>query len=198
MRIIISLFWIFLCAVGHAQTALDQFWDDLKSFSADFEQQTFDDRGQLLRKSRGHIDFLAPNRFYIQDDHGQVIVADGQWIWMHDRDLNQVIRKSQNHALKEAPAAVLFRGRQLQDIYHIAEIGQKGDLIWYEARPRQDETFDAILLGFRGQALCDLEMRDAFAQKTTIHFINGRKNSSLPAARFVFHTPEHADVVIEE
>jgi len=125
MLTIANFLLVLFLPIVYAQSALDSFWTDLKSFSADFEQSTFDDKDQLLRKSQGHIDFVAPNRFHIADNHGQTIVADGQWIWIYDRDLNQVIRKRQTHVFKEAPAAVLFRGKQLQEVYDITAIGQK-------------------------------------------------------------------------
>jgi outer membrane lipoprotein carrier protein len=197
MLTIANFLLVLLLPIVYAQSALDIFWTDLKSFSADFEQSTFDDKDQLLRKSQGHIDFVAPNRFHISDDHGQTIVADGQWVWIYDRDLNQVIRKRQTHVFKEAPAAVLFRGKQLQEVYDIAAIGQKNGILWYQARPKQGEAFEVIRLGFGGGTLCQAELQDAFAQKTQIRFLNSQKNVSIDEKRFIFHIPDHADIVEE-
>jgi len=125
MLTIANFLLVLLLPIVYAQSALDIFWTDLKSFSADFEQSTFDDKDQLLRKSQGHIDFVAPNRFHISDDHGQTIVADGQWVWIYDRDLNQVIRKRQTHVFKEAPAAVLFAVNNCKKYMTLPRIGQK-------------------------------------------------------------------------
>ena len=198
MATIASLFFLWLFPVLDAQTALDHFWNDLKSFSADFSQSTFDDKNQVIRESRGHIDFVAPNRFHITDNHGQTIVADGQWVWIYDHDLNQVIRRPQSRVFSEAPAAILFRGKQLQEVYAITETGKKNGVFWYEAKPKQGESFDVIHLGFCENTLCQVEMQDAFGQKTVIHFLNVWKNKNIAAEHFVFHVPGHADVVTEE
>jgi outer membrane lipoprotein carrier protein len=198
MLTIANFLLVLLLPLVYAQNALDSFWTDLKSFSADFEQSTFDDKDRLLRKSQGHIDFVAPNRFHISDNHGQTIVADGQWVWIYDRDLNQVIRKRQTHVFREAPAAVLFRGKQLQEVYDITAIGQKNSILWYQARPKQGEAFEVIRLGFCGDTLCQVELQDAFAQKTQISFLNSQKNVPIDEKRFIFHVPDHADIVVEE
>ena len=61
------------------------------------------------RTSSGTFEFQRPNRFRFayRKPFEQVIVADGQTLWLHDPDLNQVTARRQAQALASTPAALV-------------------------------------------------------------------------------------------
>ena len=62
--------------------------------------------------SSGYFEFLRPRRFKFisQKPFEQNIVADGQTLWLHDLDPNQVIARKQASALGSTPAALIASG----------------------------------------------------------------------------------------
>ena len=71
---------------------LDSFIQDVETFQADFEQTLYDEDSEPLQTSTGTISLKRPGRFiwsYSSPDT-QEIVADGERIWLYDKDLEQV------------------------------------------------------------------------------------------------------------
>ena len=88
------------CAVFAARAdALDtlrEFVRDVKSGRASFTQTVTSADGVKKRSSSGSFEFARPNRFRFAyaKPFEQLIVSDGQKVWIHDVDLNQVsVRK---------------------------------------------------------------------------------------------------------
>ena len=71
---------------------------------ADFQQKVFDKSGKLVQESRGNFSFLRPGRFrwtYVKPP--QLIVGDGERVWIHDADLNQVTVRRATRVLARSP-----------------------------------------------------------------------------------------------
>src|ERR1041385_4599310 len=92
---------LLLCAfasVAQAE-AVERFRTFLKttqSARADFEQKVYGRENRLLQESKGSFVFQRPGRFRwtYAKPVDQVIVGDGERVWIHDRDLNQIGRAS--------------------------------------------------------------------------------------------------------
>ena len=102
MRYPIALLFAALCATSTfaAETArarLDAFAKDLRSVSAHFEQQAFDPKGGAGKTSRGELALKAPRQFRWDTvaPYAQLIVADGEKVWIYDADLEQVTVRAQ-------------------------------------------------------------------------------------------------------
>ena len=76
--------------------SLERFQSYLRTTQAargDFEQKVYDKSGKLVQDSRGSFSFLRPDRFrWTYAKPQQVIVGDGERVWIHDADLNQIGR----------------------------------------------------------------------------------------------------------
>src|SRR4029453_5924159 len=85
------------------------FLSTTQSARADFEQQVFGREGKVTQTSKGMFVFLRPGGFCwtCAKPVGQVIVGDGERVWIHDRDLNQVTVRRLSKALGSTPAALL-------------------------------------------------------------------------------------------
>ena len=86
---------LLLCTVGlaHADAldALKAFVRDAKTGQANFAQTVTAPDGLKKKTSSGSFEFARPNRFRFTyaKPFEQVIVADGQKVWIYDSDLNQ-------------------------------------------------------------------------------------------------------------
>jgi len=94
---------------------------------ADFEQKVFDRERKLVQESKGSFSFLRPGRFrwnYAQP-YPQLIVGDGERVWIYDRDLNQVTVRKISKALGSTPAALLAGASDIDKAFDLSDGGDR-------------------------------------------------------------------------
>ncbi|HAT31648.1 MAG TPA: outer membrane lipoprotein carrier protein LolA [Janthinobacterium sp.] len=147
--------------------------------------------------SSGTFEFARPGKFiwtYVKP-YDQLLQADGERLYIYDKDLNQVTVKKLGNALGSSPAAILFGSNDLEKNFTLAESGTREGLEWLKATPKaKDTTFDEISIGLRNGVPEAMELRDSFGQTSVLAFKNFQKNPALSAAHFKFVMPKGADV----
>ena len=177
--------------------ALNAFVRDARTGSAEFTQTVTSPDGAKRRTSSGTFEFSRPNRFRFSytKPFEQVIVADGQRLWVYDPDLNQVISRKQSSALAATPAALLA-GAQLERDFQLSTEPAREGLEWVKATPKQaDGGFESLRIGFRNAELAAVDITDSLGQRSLLQFRNLKLNRPLPADRWVFAVPRGADVI---
>jgi outer membrane lipoprotein carrier protein len=163
--------------------------------------------GQAVRtkSSSGSFAFQRPGRFSFAYTRPfeQRIVADGQTLWLHDLDLNQVTARKQAQVLGSTPAALVASAsdlRALQADFTLQAAPEADGLQWVVATPKaRDTQLHSVRAGFRssdkGVTLAVLDMLDSFGQRSVLTFSGFELNPALPAETFVFRPPAGADVL---
>jgi outer membrane lipoprotein carrier protein len=195
------LAFAFLLFLHNSDAAsLERFQSYLRTTQAaqgEFTQKVYDKSGKLVQESRGSFAFLRPGRFrwtYVKPQ--QVIVGDGERVWIHDADLNQVTVRRVTRVLGATPAALLAGASDIAEAFDLKEIGTKDGLEWLEARPREKEAgFDSVRLGFNVGGVEAMELLDHFGQTTVLHFTNVVRNPQIDPGTFRFTPPKGADVL---
>jgi outer membrane lipoprotein carrier protein len=184
-----------------AASSLDRFADFLKSTQsgkAEFEQKVLDRNRKVVQESKGTFLFQRPGRFrwtYVKP-YSQLIVGDGQRVWIYDDDLNQVTVRKIDQALGHTPAALLAGNNAVVKAFNLADRGSRDGMEWVEATPRDTESsFDKIRLGFGFSGLQAMELQDNFGQTTVLRFTSFQRNPTLDAGQFRFTPPKGADVL---
>lgn len=193
--------------------ALELFLKTAASGRADFTQVvTAPPReGQVARTriSNGSFEFQRPGRFRFVYGKplAQTIVADGQTLWLHDVDLNQVTARAQAGALGGTPAALIAAAPDLRTLradYQLANAPEREGLQWVLATPRaRDGQVQTVRVGLREvesggkktAELAALEIVDNFGQRSLLTFSRVQLNVNLPAETFRFRPPAGADVI---
>jgi outer membrane lipoprotein carrier protein len=176
---------------------LRAFVRDVKSGHGDFTQTVTAPDGVRKKSSSGTFDFMRPNRFRFAytKPFEQTIVGDGEKVWIHDADLNQVSSRKIGQALGATPAALLA-GASIERDFDLANLPPKDGLDWAEARPRaKDGAFQLVRVGFRGNELAALEIVDSFGQKSLLQFSGFAANVPVAAESFRFKVPAGADLI---
>ncbi len=176
---------------------LREFVRDVKSGHAQFTQSVTAPDGARKKDSSGSFDFARPNRFRFAyaKPFEQTIVADGEKVWIYDRDLNQASSRKIGQALGATPAALLAGGSLDKD-FELSNLPPRDGLEWAEAKPKaKDGAFQAVRVGFRGKDLAALEIVDSFGQKSLLLFKAFAANAALPAETFRFTVPPGADLI---
>jgi outer membrane lipoprotein carrier protein len=176
------------------------FLRDTQSARTEFEQKVYDRDKRLVQASSGTFAFQRPGRFrwQIQVPYEQLIVGDGERVWIHDPDLNQVTVRTMGRALGSTPAALLAGSTEVARAFELANVGEIAGLEWLEARPRdKDAGFERIRLGLGADGVEAMELYDHFGQTTLLQFSRFVRNPSFDPATFRFTPPKGADVLGE-
>ncbi|MBS4038813.1 MAG: outer membrane lipoprotein chaperone LolA [Hydrogenophaga sp.] len=199
---------VLLACAAHADSlqTLDTFLKDVSSGRASFTQvvtspQRSGEARPRTRTSTGRFEFLRPDRFRFEyaRPFPQTIVADGQTLWLHDVDLNQVTARNQKAALGSTPAALVAAGGNLQSLAAVFDLKAAADadgLQWVEARPKAtDGQLRLVRVGLRGRQLVVLDIEDGLGQRSVITFSDWQSGPGLAPADFRFVPPAGADVI---
>ena len=188
-------------ARADALADLHAFMDDARSGRAEFSQQVTPRDGHAQPQVTGTVAFQRPGKFRwdVQKPYRQLIVADGQKVWLWDPDLNQLTVKAQAKALGATPAALLAgENRHLEQDFALSDRGTSEGLAWVEAVPKGGDTgFSSIRLGFSGKDLARMDLLDSFGQLTRIRFSRFEHGLSHPEGLFQFSRPAGADQIDE-
>ncbi|MDT8405294.1 outer membrane lipoprotein chaperone LolA [Sulfuriflexus sp.] len=185
---------------GIGDVRLKAFFEEVDSIRADFVQQVLNPQNQALQQTSGTMLLSRPGRFrwdYTQP-YRQLIVANGEKVWLYDVDLEQVTVKKFDAAMGSTPALLLSSGANIEDNFSVRDLGMKNDLAWVELTPKnKDSGFEKLLLGFGEHNLQHMELQDSFGQLTRLSFTNIERNPELESAQFDFVPPAGVDVIGE-
>jgi outer membrane lipoprotein carrier protein len=213
LRLLCAPVWLLLASAAGAAEPLEQlhaFLAQTSSARGDFTQQnpptapaSAAPKGAaaaVVQVARGSFEFLRPGRFRwtYRTPYEQLIVSDGQHLFLYDKDLNQVTRKKLAGALPASPASILFGANDFEHDFQVQNDGSKDGIDWVRATPKARESmFESIRIGFQAAMPVAMELRDSFGQSTRLAFDHLQRNPGLPADRFQFTPPAGADVLEE-
>jgi len=186
-----------VAARADAVDTLKAFVRDVKTGRAAFTQTVTSPDGVKKKTSSGRFEFSRPDRFRFDytKPFEQVIVSDGQKVWIYDADLNQASSRKLTEALGASPAALLTGGDLTRGFDLVALPSQNG-LDWAQATPKNAEgAFQSMRIGFRGDQLAAVEIVDGFSQRSLLQFTQFAANVELPPQGFKFVVPPGVEVL---
>jgi outer membrane lipoprotein carrier protein len=202
MKISALVTLLFVAACAHAaepaRARLDAFATDLQSVSAGFEQHVTDANGGAGKTTHGTLALQAPRqlRWDTTAPYKQLIVADGEKVWVYDEDLEQVSVRPQGTEEAHSPLTVLTNLSQLDQDFATSEQGERDGLVWLRLKSKdKDPQFAYADLGFDAGGLERMRFEDTLGDKTEIVFSGWKRNPKLDPGLFKFTPPPGVDVV---
>ncbi len=172
--------------------------EQLKNFSALFEQNVIDESGRTVEYSSGTVRLLAPAYFrwdYV-GDYPQQIVADGKQIWHYDIELEQITVKSQARTIEQSPLTVLMQPERLSELFDSQYLIDTPEMTHIRLLPvRSGGDLEYVDLGFEQTLLTSVAIRDGFGQETLIRFSEIDLEADVDLTRFQFIPPPGVDVL---
>ena len=202
-RLLIALCLLPLSLTAHAgaREQLDAFSRGIDGLSANFAQRVYGPNGDVKDKSGGTVKLRAPRQFRweVTQPFPQLIVADGDNLWVYDPDLEQVNVRNQSAEENSSPLAVLIDPSELERQFTVKEGGRSQGLDWLELRPKkpEDAPFERARLGFGAAGLVRMDLHDGLGQRTVLGFSAWKRNPAFAADTFAFTPPAGVDVVGE-
>jgi outer membrane lipoprotein carrier protein len=192
---------LFTAAAAHADAvdALREFTREARTGRASFTQTVTSADGARKKASSGSFEFARPNRFRFAytKPYEQLIVGDGENVWLYDPDLQQATVRPIDQALGATPAALLAGTGVDKDFELKAQPSAQG-IDWVQAIPRveSDATgFQALRIGFKGRTLAALDLLDNFGQRSLLTFGDVAINVAPATDAFRFTPPKGVDVL---
>ena len=199
MRYVIVFAWLLLSfsAVASPIESLARLLEPYRTFSADFQQSTLDSKGVSITEMTGALAIASESIFYWKTNppFSQVIVADGEVLWVFDKDLYQVQVRPLDDTLTASPAVILSGDLDvLGSRFQITE-ERSGTIAIYALQPRAtDEVTQQIVLRFDGARLLDLSIEDALGNRSLVSLTEVKYGKPADAL-FKFKPPDGADVI---
>jgi outer membrane lipoprotein carrier protein len=194
---------LLLCVLAQAAQAatverLRAFVRETQTARASFTQTVTDRNGRPKQEASGEFAISRPGKFRwsVAKPYQQLLVGDGERVWIYDPDLNQVVKRRADQALGTTPAALLAGKDDVERAFDWHDLPAADGLDWLGATPKDKESsFTEIRLGFDASGLAALEIFDNFGQRTRIKLAKLERNPKLSPDLFRFTPPKGADVV---
>ena len=196
------LFGAFGVAGDEDSQTLAALLDSMSSYRADFEQTVSSQFGEVLQTATGTMHLERPGRlrWAVDEPYPQLVVADGEHVWVYDPDLEQATVQSFEETVQGTPMMFLTDTAMLERNFRVGtkspteKSGQR-----FALSPRNPEStslFREITLTFSaGGVLVGLDIVDDLDQKTAMVFRHGELNPVLESGLFEFEVPEGVDVI---
>jgi outer membrane lipoprotein carrier protein len=183
---------------GDGADSLRRFLDDATTLRAEFRQSLYGPESAEPQVSEGVLMIKRPGRFRWEytEPEGQLVVCDGDRVWMYDQDLAQVTVRPIDDTLRGTPAMLLSGQATLDETFEVIGSRQEDGLVWIDLRPLSGSPeFDSLRIALADGALERMELKDALGQMTVIQLFDLERNIDLDDALFVFVPPDGADVI---
>lgn len=201
-RLVLSAALLLMAATAYGEDAgrelIDEFVDDVVTFSGNFEQALIAADGEVVEKTTGTLEIQRPGQFRwsYSEPYEQWLLADGTNIWSYDVDLAQVTVKPQAVALANTPALLLSGSDDALEQFDYQGSYIETETTWVRLVPKNTESgFLRVELGFIGDTLNRMVFFDNLEQTTLVELHDVVVNQAIESARFEFVIPEDVDVV---
>ena len=187
-------------AVKPALDRLQERYETTRTLTADFRQTVESPTLATPLESRGTVAFEKPNRMrwtYAAPDE-QVIVGDGETLWIYQPADKQVIKAPLGEAFQATTPVTFLAGLGRLDRDFDAALEREEPERWIlRLVPRKDSGIGTLRLVVRKSdaSIEEARVTDPVGTTTRIAFANERRNADLDAGMFRFTPPAGVDVV---
>src|SRR5690606_10779022 len=129
-----SMLAVVLCCVSatalaqNAEQTLQRKLATIKSFSAGFEQQVFDEQQQLLQQGKGELMLKQPAlfRFETTEPEPNLFIGDGSSLWFYNEPLEQLTIYDAANEVNRTPFVLLTSTKaELWAQYDVSQQGEQ-------------------------------------------------------------------------
>jgi len=208
MKILLKIFLLYIVCTApvfaetdtkpsQGEIYLEKFLSSTRTLQADFNQTLRTHDGEVLQQSEGEFYLNRPGKFRwnYRSPYEQIIVSDGERIWIYDVDLQQVTVQKQDAGLPTTPMALLEDSFKLHQSFHVSPLDEQQGVYRLKLVSKTKESdFGEIVVGLDEQGLRFMQLHDQFEQVTDIVFSDINTNTKLADDIFEFIPPEGVDV----
>ena len=202
MNLIFTLVFLIVCVEISASPKFFDYLDGIESLEADFQQEIIDQDGVVLETSQGFLKIKKPNkyRWVFFSPIEQEIVSNGDKIWIHDPELEQVVIRDSLDSdpnildfIFEEPG-VIEKNYSIKLLSEGGVVKEKFSLI--DLR-EASALFEKAYVTFGNKVINEVQLVTGADRTLKIRLKNVRKNTEEVAQEFEFVPSMGTDVVRE-
>jgi outer membrane lipoprotein carrier protein len=177
---------------------LSSFLQKFSTYSATFKQTTETHSGRVVQKSSGKIFIMRPGKFRWEADSPtkQIIITDGENLWVYDVDLQQATEQALDKRVSVNPAILLTGSvKNLKELFQVTMSKQGGASVFILQPKKQGFGFQKMTLTFLKGELVQMVVVNQLNQITHFNFSNIELNKKLSPSLFNFKPPAGVDII---
>ena len=177
-----------------AAKRLNKLLTNTKSMTANFSQTT---KGASSGTFSGVMSVQRPNNFRweTKSPSQQLIVANGNSMWVYDKDLEQATKQAVDSQVGNTPALLLSGDpSKIDSNFKITQPYDNKN--YYVLYPKSaNASFKSLSISFSGGKPVMMVLNDTLGQTTSIKFSAIKLNPSINASQFKFTPPKGVDII---
>ena len=177
-----------------AAKRLNKLLTNTKSMTANFSQTT---KGASSGTFSGVMSVQRPNNFRweTKSPSQQLIVANGNSMWVYDKDLEQATKQAVDSQVGNTPALLLSGDpSKIDSNFKITQPYDNKN--YYVLYPKSaNASFKSLSISFSGGKPVMMVLNDTLGQTTSIKFSSIKLNPSINASQFKFTPPKGVDII---
>lgn len=198
---VLTVLWVACASHAFAASAVEKLTEQLAPLTAitgRFTQIQKDAEGDVFSRSSGTFTMQRPGmlRWETVEPFPQLLVTDGNKIWLYDEDLEQVTISSVDEQLNQTPA-IIFSG-ELNQIKQQFDVYTK-DGARFSLKPKgSGEVYQRLDIEFENNLIKRMMILDGFGQTTEFFLTDVTATAVKPLSYFQFQAPQGTDVLVHE
>jgi len=197
MRGLITLCLLLLVLPVHADVEqLEAYFEQTDTLVGSFVQTTEDEAGNRVEEAEGSFWIARSQRFrwHYRTPYEQIIVADGQRLWVYDVDLEQVVVRPLDEAMGVGAAQLLSGDMpNLRENFQVTAGDRAGQVKLQPTDPAWD--FQRIQLQLEDGIPVQVVIEDGLGDRIEVQFRELKRNTMIDKARLRFEPPDGVDVI---
>lgn len=193
-----------LLAESDQQKALDAIqeqFDLVNTFKADFEQKSYVKLMNQTQKAKGQVQIKKPGkmRWEYKAPEPQILVSDHKTLWLYVPEDEQVTKVPVASVYSSNTPALFLSGRgKLTEIFNVLQVSEEGNEITVVLGAKtEDQNLDRLVLYVdnKNYQITGSTVYDKLGNRTDIRFQNIKINMDIPAETFQFNIPEGVELL---
>ena len=202
MNLIFALVSLVICDQVSASPKFFDYLGGIESLKADFSQEIVDQDGVVLETSQGALKIRKPNKYkwvYFSPME-QEIVCNGDKIWIHDPELEQVVERDTLDSDSNILDFIFEEPSVVAKTYSIELVssnsGAKEKFSLNHLR-EASAILEEIYVSFYNGLIHEVEVKTGADRTLRIRLKDVRKNTEISVQEFEFSPTKDTDVVRE-
>lgn len=187
---------------GDAVSSLVALLQPMENLQGSFQQTVTDSQGEVVQESRGSFTMSRPGllRWQTNEPFPQLLVVNGEAIWLYDEDLEQASRRALGNSLEDTPILLLTGDTADVAQRYRVEQQQDGERQRFTLSPKDTGSSQAGILSwsiaFENGHPQEMTIIDTLNQTTRIALHRLQVNQrGITADTFRFTPPPGTDVI---
>ena len=202
MNLIFALVSLVICDQVSASPKFFDYLGGIESLKADFSQEIVDQDGVVLETSQGALKIRKPNKYkwvYFSPME-QEIVCNGDKIWIHDPELEQVVERDTLDSDPNMLDFIFEDPRVIAKTYSIEPLLDESDSeekFLLTHLKEASAIFEKAYVSFYNRNIKEVHVITGADRTLKIRLKELRKNTEIRAQEFEFVPTKGTDVVRE-